>query len=218
MAFPSREEAGRRLGHHLREEGVEADVAVGLPRGGVVVAAEIARILQCPLEVLVVRKIGHPMHREFAVGAIAEHGVQVLNEHSLGSDPRVRSELGEVIQEERDRLREYQQTFHHGHEPDFSGKSVALVDDGLATGLTTEAAVLALKKMGAKKILVTVPVASTSGAQRLRCIADEVIALIEDPDFDAVGSYYEVFSQTTSEEVSELLDTINGSPMAKAKG
>jgi len=205
MVFASREEAGRRLGHHLREEGVDVDVVAGLPRGGVVVAAEVARILQRPLDVLVVRKIGHPWHREFAVGALAENGVVVLDEKVIGSSPLVRAELDEVIAEEAGRLEQYRLKFHHREKADFGGKTVALVDDGLATGATTEAAVLSARKQNARTIIVADPVASPNAVERLARVADEVIALFVDPDFDAVGRYYEFFSQTTDEEVLDLL-------------
>src|SRR4029077_4288078 len=105
--FTSREEAGEKLGWHLRRLSIQADLVVGLPRGGVVVAAEVAHILELPLDVLIVRKIGHPLHREFAVGALAEGGVVVLDEAVIGINPIVRAELAEVIEEEKERLRSY---------------------------------------------------------------------------------------------------------------
>ncbi len=205
MTFASREDAGRQLGNRLHEEAVDVDWVMGLPRGGVVVAAEVAHVLQRPLEVLIVRKIGHPFHREFAVGALAEDGVIVLDENSVGSNPIVHAELEEVIQEEIERLQQYQFKFHHSERPDVSGKTVLLVDDGLATGATTEAAVLSARKRHAGKIIVATPVASTNAVERLQRVADAVIALLVDPDFDAVGRYYEVFSQTTDDEVVDLL-------------
>src|SRR2546427_3881595 len=109
--FASREEAGQRLGQQLQEDGVRCDLVLGLPRGGVVVAAEVARALRLPLDVLIVRKIGHPWHREFAVGALAENGVVVLDDAAVGRNPLIRSELDEIIQEERARLRSYQEKF-----------------------------------------------------------------------------------------------------------
>src|SRR5215472_4714095 len=108
MVFASREEAGQRLGRRLRELRVLADVVLGLPRGGVVVAAEVANVLQLPLDVLIVRKIGHPLHREFAVGALAENDVVVLDEAVIGNNPIVRSELEQVIAEEKQRLESYE--------------------------------------------------------------------------------------------------------------
>src|SRR5213594_1660533 len=203
--FASREEAGQRLGQQLQEDGVRCDLVLGLPRGGVVVAAEVAHALQAPLDVLIVRKIGHPCHREFAVGALAENGVVVLDQAVIGKNPLIRAGLDEIIAEEKERLRSYQAKFHRDSLPDLNGKSVLLVDDGLATGATTEAAVLSVRKENAHQVIVAVPVASTNAVERLRKVADDVRALLIDPDFDAVGRYYDVFSQTTDEEVLELL-------------
>jgi putative phosphoribosyl transferase len=205
MMFLSREDAGRKLGRHLKERGVQADLVLGLPRGGVVVAAEVARALHLPLDVLIVRKIGHPLHREFAVGALAENGVVVLDEVVIGANPVIRAELEEIIEEEKERLRSYQARFHPQGTPDLTQKALLLLDDGLATGATTEAAVLSARKQGARRIVVAAPVASANAVERLERVADEVIALRVDPDFDAVGRYYEVFSQTTDQEVLALL-------------
>jgi predicted phosphoribosyltransferase len=171
----------------------------------VVVAAGVAHALHLPLDVLVVRKIGHPWHREFAVGALAENGVVVLDESAVGSNPIVRAELEEVIREEKERLRSYESRFHPKGVPDLRGKTVLLVDDGLATGATTEAAVLSARKRNASIIVVAAPVASTNAVERLARVADEVRVLCVDPAFDAVGQYYDVFSQTTDEEVLEVL-------------
>jgi predicted phosphoribosyltransferase len=203
--FASREDAGLRLGRYLHEQRVRADLVLGLPRGGVVVAAGVAHALHLPLDVLVVRKIGHPWHREFAVGALAENGVVVLDESAVGSNPIVRAELEEVIREEKERLRSYESRFHPKGVPDLRGKTVLLVDDGLATGATTEAAVLSARKRNASIIVVAAPVASTNAVERLARVADEVRVLCVDPAFDAVGQYYDVFSQTTDEEVLEVL-------------
>ena len=210
MMFASREEAGQRLGQYLKEEGVRAGLVLGLPRGGVVVAAAVARILLLPLEVVIVRKIGHPWHREFAVGALAENGIVVLDQAAVGTNPLIRGELNEIISEEEQRLRSYQAKFHRDGFPDLAGKAVLVVDDGLATGATTEAAVLSVKKRQARRIVVAAPVASTNAVERLRRVADEVRALLVDPAFDAVGRYYEVFSQTTDEEVLGLLKAAVG--------
>ena len=204
MMFASREDAGQRLGQYLKEQGTHADLVLGLPRGGVIVAAQVAHTLQVPLDVLVVRKIGHPWHREFAVGAMAEKGVVVLDEQVIGRNPLIRMELNEIIEEEKERLNAYQARFRQ--EPlDVTGKAVLLVDDGLATGSTTEAAVLSAKKQLAAKVIVAAPVGSTSAIERLKKVADEVCVLWPDPEFDAVGRYYEAFSQTTDEEVIDLL-------------
>ena len=214
MTFASRQDAGLRLAHYLLDKSVAVDVVVGLPRGGVVVAAEIARVLHCPLEVTVVRKVGHPLQREFAVGALAEHGVKLLNQKVIGSDPRVLKALDAIIEEEAARLREYQREFHPDGGADLAGKNVLLVDDGLATGSTMEAAALAMRKAGAKKILIAVPVASESAVERMGAVSDEVISLWTDPDFEAVGRYYAVFDQTTTEEAVELLNESRSSHFA----
>ncbi len=205
MVFASREDAGRRLGQFLRDRGVETDLVLGLPRGGVVVAAEVARLLEVPLEVLIVRKIGHPLHREFAVGAIAEGGVVILDEAIIGNNPIVHAELREVIEEETRRLQAYQARFQGAQPADLAQRAVLLVDDGLATGATTEAAVLSARKQGARSVTVSAPVASHQALKRLRRVADDVEVLWVDPDFDAVGRYYQMFPQTTDEEVMELL-------------
>jgi putative phosphoribosyl transferase len=205
VVFASRTEAGRRLGGLLRDRNVAADVVVGLPRGGVVVAAAVAGMLQLPLDVLVVRKIGHPRHREFAVGAIAEGGVILLDDEAVGRDPLVRRELEGILAEETERLRVYQNLFQRGGAPTLTGNNVLLVDDGLATGATMLAAATSARRQHARKVIVAVPVASPSAVERLDRMADNVIALHVDPDFDAVGAFYDDFGQTTEAEVLALL-------------
>ncbi len=205
VMFASRQDAGLKLGRCLQEQRVRADLVLGLPRGGVIVAAGVARALRLPLDTLIVRKIGHPWHREFGVGALAENGVVVLDEAAIGSNPVVRAELETITEEEKERLRRYQARFHPWGAPDLTGKMVLLVDDGLATGATTEAAVLSVRKQNAAGIVVAAPVASTHAVDRLARTADEVRVLCVDPAFDAVGRYYDVFSQTTDEEVLQVL-------------
>ena len=205
MRFASRLDAGRRLGQHLRQRGVEVDWVLGLPRGGVVVAAEVAHLLQRPLDVLVVRKIGHPWHREFAVGALAEPDVVIFDKATLATVPTPRGQLDKVVAEEIARLREYRLCFHGSDAPQLHDKSVLLVDDGLATGATAEAAVVSARKQGAHRIIMAAPVASTSAVERLQYAADEVIALWVDAGFEAVGQYYNEFLQTHDEEVIALL-------------
>jgi putative phosphoribosyl transferase len=205
MMFASRQEAGCRLGQLLHGEDVEVDLVLGLPRGGVIVAAEVARELQRPLDVLIVRKIGHPYQREFAVGALAEPDVVILDEQSIWGNPLVRSELDSIIAEETERLKEYRSKFHGCCVPELGDKSVCLVDDGLATGATTTAAVMAAKRRGAAKITLATPVASVGAFERLRPRVDDIKALLVDPDFEAVGQYYEVFDQTTDEQVLAAL-------------
>jgi len=203
--FASREDAGRQLASLLRQESVKADLVLGLPRGGVVVAAEVAHGLDLPLDVVVVRKIGHPLQREFAVGALAEPDIVVLDERILARSPHIRPDLNYIIDEERERLADYQRRFHREGFPDLSNKSVIIVDDGLATGATNEAAALSARKQGASRVFVAAPVASTNAVERLSRVADSVYVLYADPEFDAVGRYYDVFNQTSDEEVLDLL-------------
>jgi predicted phosphoribosyltransferase len=205
MKFASRQEAGRKLGLHFLSRGIQADVVLGLPRGGVIVAAEVAKALACPLDILVVRKIGHPRFREFAVGALAEAEVVVLDESALKTANVRQEELEEVIAEEKIRLKDYVEKFGFGERATLAGKCVIVVDDGLATGATTEAAVQSARRQGAKTITVGTPVASGSGFKRLAKVADHVIALLVDPAFEAVGQYYWSFPQTTDEEVITVL-------------
>jgi len=204
MMFASREDAGRQLGRYLRDREIQADLVLGLPRGGVIVAAEVAHILDLPLGVLIVRKIGHPWQREFAVGALAENGVVLLDEQVLAQNPLLRAELEQIIAEEGERLEVYRARFRQ-ERLDLRGKATLLIDDGLATGSTTEAAVASARRQGARRVIVAVPVASSSAVQRLRTVADEVVPFFVDPEFDAVGRYYDVFTQTTDEEVSVIL-------------
>jgi predicted phosphoribosyltransferase len=206
MVFASREDAGRQLGQMLKDRQVNCELVLGLPRGGVIVAAAVATVLNMPLDVLIVRKIGHPLHREFAVGALAEGDVVVLDERVVGSNPIIRFELQHIIAEEKERLLAYESRFHMASWLDLTARSVLLVDDGLATGATAEAAVLSARRRGARSAIVAAPVASTNAVTRLQPHADEVLAVVVDPDFEAVGSYYEAFAQTTDEEVLQLLN------------
>ena len=210
MSFPSRAAAGVELGHFLDGCGIRPDIVLGLPRGGVVVAAEVARILQCPLGALVVRKIGHPRQPEFAVGALAEHGVVLLDPIALERNRVDRAELDKVITEEQERLRNYESKFHAAGDLKLAGQAVLIVDDGLATGATTEAAVSSARMQMARAVSVAAPVASTQAVARLRAVADDVYVLVTDAEFMAVGQYYEDFPQTADDEVVALLNGAAG--------
>ena len=205
MIFASRQEAGERLGEFLRQRGIEADLVLGLPRGGVVVAAGVAHELKLPLDVLVVRKIGHPFQPEFAVGALAEPDSIFLNEDSLAEYPVAQSKLDKIIAEERERLYAYRRRFHLHETPVLEGKRILLVDDGLATGATAEVAALSARKQNANRVIVAAPVASPNAVERLRRIADGLEVLSEEPDFQAVGQFYNEFSATEDGEVISLL-------------
>src|ERR1051325_1854408 len=206
--FHDRIEAGQLLALELARYAHRPDVLVlGLPRGGVVVASEVARQLGAPLDIFLVRKLGTPHNEELALGAIASGGVRVLNGElveRLGiSDQMIDAIAGREQLELERRERAYR-----GHRPpvDVEGKIVLLIDDGIATGATMHAAVDALRQQGAAKIVVAVPTAAASSLEEVRAEADEVVAVIAPTDFYGVGQWYENFTQTTDEEVCELLD------------
>ncbi|HLS79888.1 MAG TPA: phosphoribosyltransferase [Steroidobacter sp.] len=204
--FTDRVAAGRELANLLRQYERQPDVLVlGLPRGGVPVAFEVAQSLHAPLDVMIVRKLGAPGQPELAIGAVASGGVTVINEDLLAwfPDPKAieRVEAAERIELER-RERAYR-----GGRPPLSaqGRTVILVDDGAATGASMRAAVQASRKLEAKKIVVALPVASTDAYQMLRKEADEVVCVSIPLAFYAVGQWYEEFTQTTDKEVTDLL-------------
>jgi putative phosphoribosyl transferase len=205
VTFLSRADAGRRLGVHLAALGARPDIVLGLPRGGVVVAAEVGRVLGCPLDVIVVRKIGHPRYPEFAVGAMAEPDVLMVDKQAAAESRVSQAELDQVIAEEIGRLAGYRMKFHKNGGPELSGRVVLVVDDGLATGATAAAAVMSARKQLARAVSVAVPVASSHAVDRLSRLADHVDALVVDPDFMAVGQYYEEFPQIEDDEVAALL-------------
>ncbi len=204
-AFRNRAEAGRRLAGALRHVGGRSDVLVlGLPRGGVPVAYEVAKALGAPLDVFVVRKLGVPGHREFAFGAIASGGVRVLTEE-LGRrlDPRI---VDAVTAAEQDELRRREHAYRGDSPPvDVAGKTVILVDDGLATGASMRAAVVALRARGPARIVVAVPTAAPQACDDFREEVDEVICADTPAHFIAVGDRYDDFSDTSDEEVRSLL-------------
>jgi putative phosphoribosyl transferase len=203
MIFASRQDAGLQLGRYLLRGGLEVDHVLGLPRGGVVVAVEVAKLLHCIPGALIVRKIGHPRAREFAVGALAEEGVLILDGEIAGS--LVEEELRGVIEEETRRLKEYEVRFHSLPRPNYAGQTILLVDDGLATGATMEAAAVSARRQGARRVVAAAPVSSPAALRRVQRVADRVEVLMVDPDFRAVGAYYALFDQTTDLEVVALL-------------
>jgi putative phosphoribosyl transferase len=207
MTFTDRAEAGRRLAARLesyRRDRNDQPVVIGLPRGGVVVAAEVARLLEAPLDVVVVRKLGAPDYPEFAIGAIAR-GETVLNEEiDPGSLPP--GYLDRVIATETRELERREALYRGGRAAvPVAGRTVLVVDDGLATGSTAAAAVRALRHAGARHIVLAVPVAAPDSAARLARLADEVVCLATPADFRAVSLWYRSFGQTSDEEVVELL-------------
>ena len=204
MTFSDRTDAGSRLAARLGAYRRDQPVVIGLPRGGVVVAAAVARALDAPLDVVVARKLGAPDYPEFAIGAIAG-GETVLNEEiDPGSLPP--GYLNRVIATET-REMERREKLYRGGQPavPVAGRTVLVVDDGLATGSTAAAAVRALRRAGPRRIVLAVPVAAPDSAERLARIADEVVCLYTPADFRAVSLWYRSFGQTSDEEVVELL-------------
>lgn len=208
-AFKDRQEAGRMLAGRLLGLGYggRADVCVfGLPRGGVPVAYEVARALEAPLEAWVVRKLGTPGQEELAMGAIAAGGGRVLNAEVVAGAGVLPEDVERVEAEQRREL-ERRERLYRGDRPfpALTGKTVILVDDGLATGATMRAAALAARAMRPARVVVAVPVAPPDTCEALLEVADEVVALLQPEPFQAVGLWYEHFPQTSDEEVQDLL-------------
>jgi putative phosphoribosyl transferase len=206
-AFSNRAEAGQLLAERLRNyAGRDDAIVLGLPRGGVPVAFEVARALGLPLDVFIVRKLGVPGFEELAAGAIASGGVRVLNEDVLRALPNAEEVIEEVTAREAAELERREKSYRDGRPaPELRGRVVILVDDGLATGATMRAAVKALRQRGVAKIVVAVPVGPPDTCREFEDEADETICASAPEFFQAVGQYYEDFSQTSDEEVRELL-------------
>lgn len=205
--FPNRRDAGRRLAVPLAPYAGGDDITVlALPRGGVPVAAEIAKALGHSLDVLLVRKLGVPGHEELAFGAIASGGVQVRNEEITEMLGLREDEIEAVVRRENEELERREKLYRNGRPaPEVAGRSVIVVDDGVATGASMSAAIELLRKQRAGRIIVAVPVAPAETCARLREEADEVIVLACPEDFGSVGQWYSDFSQTTDQEVRNLL-------------
>ncbi|MFP2957247.1 phosphoribosyltransferase [Myxococcus sp. 1LA] len=205
--FQDRYEGGRvladRLRRHARQPGT---LVLALPRGGVPVGAEVARALGVPLDVFLVRKLGTPGHEELAMGAIASGGVRVLNREVVDELNIHREQIEDATRRESLELQRREQSYREGRPPpDVRGRTVILVDDGLATGTTMRAAVAALRIQGPASIIVAVPVAAEESCQSLAQVADEVICVQMPEPFYSVGLWYRDFAQTEDDEVRALL-------------
>lgn len=205
--FRDRSEAGRLLAEKLAQYAVLQDVLVlALPRGGVPVGYEVARALGAPLDVFLVRKLGVPGQEELAMGAVATGDVRVLNEQVIRALQIPDYVIGAVAKWELQELARRERVYRGKRPPpDVHRRKVILVDDGLATGATMHAAVEALRQQQPARIVVAVPTASPETCEELRAEVDEVVCAITPEPFYAVGLWYEDFSQTTDEEVRELL-------------
>ena len=206
MLFIDRVDAGRQLGEKLRGYAGEDVVVVGLPRGGVPVAFEVAAALSAPLDVIVVRKLGVPFQPELAMGAVGEGGVRVISDWLVHQARVSDQELAAVEQRERDEVERRARRFRRDRPAvPLAGRIVLVVDDGIATGSTARAACQVARAQGARKVILAVPVGPDEAADRLRPDADEVVCLHTPPLFLAVGQAYAEFAQTTDEEVIDLL-------------
>jgi predicted phosphoribosyltransferase len=205
--FADRFDAGRRLAGELADYALRSDVVVlGLPRGGMPVAAEVAKALAAPLEVFVVRKLGVPGHEELAMGAIASGGIRVLNEDVVAVSAIAPDQIAQVTERELETLNRQEADYRGGRAPiEVRDRVAIVVDDGLATGATMRAAVTALRELRARTIIVAVPTAPRETCRSLRKLADQVICASSPDPFTAVGLWYADFAPVSDGAVRELL-------------
>jgi putative phosphoribosyl transferase len=205
MRFRDRADAGRALAARLTHLRAADPVVVGLPRGGVPVAAVVAAALGAELDVVLVRKIGAPEREELAVGAIGEDGVTVRNEAVLRELGISWDDLADRIEHERAEIRRRAAVLRSGERPELSGRTVILVDDGIATGATVIAALRVLRDLGATRVVLAVPVAPPDSLAALAPLADEVVCPMTPRRFAAVGQWYDDFTQVPDDQVRTLL-------------
>jgi putative phosphoribosyl transferase len=205
--FRNRTEAGRLLGDLLRDYAGRDDVIVlALPRGGVPVGYEVTRALDAPLDVFVVRKLGVPGHEELAMGAIASGGLLVLDQRAIEGLGITEPEIDRAAEAEQHELARREAAYRDERDPpDVEGKIVILVDDGLATGATMRAAAMAVRRRNPAKIVVAVPVAAAETCDQFSDVVDEIVCGVLPRPFHAVGLWYDDFTQTSDEEVTQLL-------------
>ncbi|HET7873200.1 MAG TPA: phosphoribosyltransferase [Terriglobales bacterium] len=205
--FRDRVDAGRQLAQGLAQYANRDDVLVlGIPRGGVTVAFEVAHALHAPLDILLVRKLGTPGQRELAMGAIASGGVRILNHRLISSLDISQEQLAETIHEQEAELRRREQLYRGVRAGlPVKGKIVVVVDDGIATGSSMLAAIDALRTLGPQKIVVAVPVAPAQARSQIMAVADELVCASMPEGFFAIGQFYQEFPQTEDAEIRELL-------------
>jgi putative phosphoribosyl transferase len=207
LRFKDRVDAGKKLAQKLLSYQSDPTVmVVGLPRGGVVVAYEVAHLLQVPLDIIVPRKIGMPANPELALGAITQEGEPVWNEALIKSFHIHKEDLKDILEQEKREAARRLSLYRKSHlAQDFKNKTVILIDDGIATGATMRAAIAGIRAQGAKKIIVAVPVAPLEILEEIEKEADEIICLAVPRMFYGVGQFYDSFAQTTDEEVIALM-------------
>ncbi len=208
MRFRDRADAGRVLATRLAGLRDAKPVVVGLPRGGVPVAAEVADALNAELDVVLVRKIGAPHREELAVGAVGEDGVTVRNDAVLHDLGLTWADLAEQVACEREEIRRRAAALRPGPRPDLRDRTVILVDDGIATGATVVAALRILRHFGAARIVLAVPVAPPEALRVLAALADEIVCPVAPAHFTAVGQWYDDFTQVPDDDVRTLLESL----------
>lgn len=209
MLFKDRQDAGKKLAEKLKAYKGQQDIIVlALPRGGIPVGFEIAKSLEVPLDIFIVRKLGVPGHEELAMGAIADGGIIVLNEEIIQQLGITQVLIDRITQDESKEVARRESLYRRGRPAyKLGGKTIIVVDDGLATGASMRAALIAVKEKKPRKIIAAVPVGAAETCKSLRTYVDELVCLLVPPSFGAVGSWYEDFSQTTDAEVESLLDS-----------
>lgn len=207
MLFRDRVDAGDRLGAALEKyKGAPNTIVIGLPRGGVVVAYQIAQVLHLPLDVICPRKIGAPFNPEYAIGAITETGEGIFDEAVIQNYQIPRKYIEEEVEREKNIAQRRLDIFRKGKPPrDFKGKQIIVVDDGIATGATMKAAIQSLRAAGTGKIVMAVPVSPPATLEEIAAMVDETFCLDTPPFFQAVGQFYREFLQTSDEEVIDLI-------------
>ena len=207
MRFRDRREAGRLIAEAVAPLDLADPIVLALPRGGVPVAYEVARALGAPLDVFVVRKVGAPQQPEYGIGAIAEGDGVVASPAALRMLRLTTDDWDALVARERAELTRRVRRYRGDRElPNLAGRDVVLVDDGLATGVTAEAAVRSLRRMGPRRLVLAAPVCARETAARLGSLADDVVCIAAPAEFRAVGMWYRDFRQTSDDEVLELLD------------
>lgn len=214
MRFQDRREAGRALAEHLAYLAGDDVVVAALVRGGMPVAVEVSRALDALLEALVVRKVGAPFNPEFGIGAVSEEGHVVRNQRALETANVDEAQFRQLAEEQQAEV-ERRVSLYRGDRPRerFEGRTVVVVDDGLATGVSATAGVEVARQMGAEKVVLAVPVGAPESVRRLEDVADEVVCPERPADFRAVGSWYVDFAQVSDDDVKQILDAArSGSP------